>query len=129
MLREVGINVDALPLLDVRQPGANDIIGDRALGSEPLRVAALGRAMLDGLRRGGVNGIVKHMPGHGRAMADSHLSLPVVDARSEEHTSELQSLMRISYAVFCLKKKKTNHITTPRMVLRIKKKRPHRPQH
>lgn len=80
MLREVGINVDALPLLDVRQPGANDIIGDRALGSEPLRVAALGRAMLDGLRRGGVNGIVKHMPGHGRAMADSHLSLPVVDA-------------------------------------------------
>src|SRR3546814_2951506 len=96
MLREVGINVDALPLLDVRQPGANDIIGDRALGSEPLRVAALGRAMLDGLRRGGVNGIVKHMPGHGRAMADSH--------RPEEHTSELQSLMRISYAAFCFKK-------------------------
>src|SRR3546814_9272234 len=84
MLREVGINVDALPLLDVRQPGANDIIGDRALGSEPLRVAALGRAMLDGLRRGGVNGIVKHMPGHGRAMADSHLSLPVVDADESE---------------------------------------------
>src|SRR3546814_8146221 len=79
MLREVGINVDALPLLDVRQPGGNDIIGDRALGSEPLRVAALGRAMLDGLRRGGVNGIVKHRPGHGRAMADRHLS------RSEEH--------------------------------------------
>src|SRR3546814_18980808 len=80
MLREVGINVDALPLLDVRQPGANDIIGDRALGSEPLRVAALGRAMLDGLSRGGVNGIVKNMPGHGRAMAESHLALPVVDA-------------------------------------------------
>src|SRR3546814_2434300 len=84
MLREVGINVDALPLLDVRQPGANDIIGDRALGSEPLRVATLGRAMLDGLRRGGVNGIVKHMPGHGRAKADSHLSLQVVDADESE---------------------------------------------
>jgi beta-N-acetylhexosaminidase len=80
MLREVGINVDALPLLDIRQPGANDIIGDRALGDEPLRVAALGRAILDGLRRGGVSGIVKHMPGHGRAMVDSHLDLPVVDA-------------------------------------------------
>lgn len=79
-LRDVGINVDALPLLDVRQPGANDIIGDRALGREPLRVAALGRAVLEGLRRGGVCGIVKHMPGHGRAMVDSHLDLPVVDA-------------------------------------------------
>lgn len=83
MLRDAGINVDALPLLDVRQPGANDIIGDRALGSEPLRVAALGRAVLDGLRRGGVCGIVKHMPGHGRAMVDSHLDLPVVDAGEE----------------------------------------------
>lgn len=83
-LREIGINVDALPLLDVRQPGANDIIGDRALGSEPLRVAALGRAVLDGLRRGGVCGIVKHMPGHGRAMVDSHLDLPVVDAGEAE---------------------------------------------
>lgn len=83
-LREVGINVDALPLLDVRQPGANDIIGDRALGAEPLRVAALGRAVLDGLRRGGVCGIVKHMPGHGRALVDSHLDLPVVDAAEAE---------------------------------------------
>src|SRR3954470_11396606 len=65
MLREVGINVDCLPLLDVRQPGAHDIIGDRALGAEPLRVAALGRATIDGLRAGGVVGVVKHVPGHG----------------------------------------------------------------
>ena len=49
MLHEVGVNVDCLPMLDVRQPGATDIIGDRALGSEPMQVAALGRAMLDGL--------------------------------------------------------------------------------
>ncbi|MBB4640513.1 beta-N-acetylhexosaminidase [Rhizorhapis suberifaciens] len=84
MLRGVGINVDALPLLDVRQPGTNDIIGDRALGAEPMRVAALGRAVLNGLRRGGVCGIVKHMPGHGRAMVDSHLDLPVVDASEDE---------------------------------------------
>src|SRR3546814_5336403 len=94
MLAEVGITVDCLPLLDVRQPGASDVIGDRALGSEPMRVAALGRAILGGLQAGGVVGIVKHIPGHGRALLD----------RSEEHTSELQSLMRISYAVFCLKK-------------------------
>ena len=83
MLREPGINVDALPLLDVRQEGANDIIGDRALGAEPMQVAALGRAVLDGLAAGGVVGIVKHMPGHGRSMVDSHLELPVVRASAE----------------------------------------------
>lgn len=82
-LAEVGINVNCLPLLDVRQPGAHDIIGDRALGSEPLRVAALGRAVIEGMRAGGVVGVVKHIPGHGRAMADSHVELPVVDADAE----------------------------------------------
>jgi beta-N-acetylhexosaminidase len=80
MLAEVGINVDCLPLLDVRQEGADDVIGDRALGAEPMQVAALGRAVLDGLAAGGVAGVVKHVPGHGRAKADSHKELPVVDA-------------------------------------------------
>lgn len=79
-LAEVGITVDALPLLDVRQDGASNIMGDRTLGADPMRVAALGRATLDGLADGGVVGIVKHMPGHGRALVDSHLDLPVVDA-------------------------------------------------
>lgn len=79
-LAEVGITVDALPLLDVRQEGASDIMGDRTLGAEPMRVAALGRAVLEGLAEGGVGGIVKHIPGHGRALVDSHLELPVVDA-------------------------------------------------
>ncbi|SEI75350.1 beta-N-acetylhexosaminidase [Sphingobium sp. AP50] len=79
-LAEVGITVDALPLLDVRQEGASDIMGDRTLGAEPMRVAALGRATLEGLAEGGVVGIVKHIPGHGRALVDSHLELPVVDA-------------------------------------------------
>ena len=83
MLVEVGINVNCLPLLDVRQPGAHDIIGDRALGSEPLRVAALGRAVIEGMRTCGVVGVVKHIPGHGRAMADSHVELPVVEADAE----------------------------------------------
>jgi beta-N-acetylhexosaminidase len=80
MLREVGVNVDCLPLLDVRRPDADAIIGDRALGADPMQVAALGRLVIDGLREGGVVGVVKHMPGHGRAMADSHKELPVVDA-------------------------------------------------
>ncbi len=88
-LAEVGITVDALPLLDVRQEGASDIMGDRTLGAEPMRVAALGRAVLQGLADGGVVGIVKHMPGHGRAMVDSHHELPVVTADEEALESDL----------------------------------------
>lgn len=80
MLAEVGVTVDALPLLDVRQDGASNIMGDRTLGADPMRVAALGRATLEGLAEGGVVGVIKHMPGHGRAMVDSHHELPVVDA-------------------------------------------------
>lgn len=90
VLREVGVNVDCLPLLDVRQPGAHDIIGDRALGADPMQVAALGRATIDGLRSGGVVGVVKHMPGHGRSMADSHVELPVVTASDEELETDIQ---------------------------------------
>ena len=88
-LAEVGITVDALPLLDVRQAGASEIMGDRTLGAEPMRVAALGRAVLEGLAAGGVVGIVKHMPGHGRALVDSHLDLPVVTAESDALESDL----------------------------------------
>ncbi|HWV11819.1 MAG TPA: glycoside hydrolase family 3 N-terminal domain-containing protein, partial [Sphingobium sp.] len=88
-LAEVGINVDALPLLDVRQDGASDIMGDRTLGAEPMRVAALGRAIIEGLARGGVAGIIKHMPGHGRAMVDSHHELPIVTASEEELATDL----------------------------------------
>jgi beta-N-acetylhexosaminidase len=98
MLRSVGINVDALPLLDVRQPGASDIIGDRALGSEPMQVAALGRAMLDGLASAGVVGIVKHMPGHGRALVDSHHELPIVTASAEELEGDLEPFERLASA-------------------------------
>ena len=88
-LSEVGINVNFLPLLDVRQPGASDVIGDRALGAEPLRVAALGRAILDGLARGGVAGTIKHIPGHGRATIDSHKDLPTVSASEAELAIDL----------------------------------------
>ena len=88
-LAEVGITVDYTPLLDVRQDGAHDVIGDRALGTEPKQVAALGRAVLDGLARAGVAGCIKHMPGHGRAGADSHKELPTVNASVEELETDL----------------------------------------
>ena len=98
MLAEVGITVDCLPLLDVRQPGAHDIIGDRALGSEPMRVAAMGRAVIEGLRAGGVVGVIKHMPGHGRALADSHVELPVVDADAESLERDLEPFIKLADA-------------------------------
>lgn len=98
MLRSAGVNVDCLPLLDVRQPGATDIIGDRALGSEPMQVAALGRAVLDGLASAGVVGVIKHMPGHGRALVDSHKELPVVDATAEELESDLRPFETLNWA-------------------------------
>jgi beta-N-acetylhexosaminidase len=98
MLRSAGVNVNALPLLDVRQEGASDIIGDRALGSEPMQVAALGRAVLDGLASAGVVGIVKHMPGHGRALVDSHHELPIVTASANELEVDLEPFERLSWA-------------------------------
>ena len=90
--------MNALPLLDVRQEGATDIIGDRALGSEPMQVAALGRAVLDGMASAGVVGIVKHMPGHGRALVDSHKELPVVTASAEELEIDLEPFERLASA-------------------------------
>lgn len=98
MLRSAGINVNALPLLDVRQEGATDIIGDRALGSEPMQVAALGRAVLDGMASAGVVGIIKHMPGHGRALVDSHKELPVVSASADELEIDLEPFERLASA-------------------------------
>lgn len=79
-LHELGINVDCAPLLDIPAPGSHDIIGDRAFGDDIGRVTELGRAMCEGLMDGGVMPVIKHIPGHGRAMADSHLELPVVEA-------------------------------------------------
>ncbi|MET0364050.1 MAG: beta-N-acetylhexosaminidase [Sphingobium sp.] len=97
-LHEVGINVDALPLLDLRLEGQSDIIGDRSLGGDPMQVAALGRAVIEGLRGGGVVGIVKHMPGHGRALVDSHLHLPTVTASAEELEADIAPFRSLSGA-------------------------------
>jgi beta-N-acetylhexosaminidase len=79
-LKAVGVNVDCLPVLDVPVPGAHDIIGDRAYARDPATVAQLGRAAAEGMMAGGVLPVIKHMPGHGRAFADSHHDLPVVHA-------------------------------------------------
>ena len=84
MLAEVGITVDCLPLLDVSHSDTTEAITSRALGSEPMRVAAMGRAIIEGLRNGGVVGVVKHMPGHGRAKVDTHYHLPTVTASDAE---------------------------------------------
>lgn len=106
-LRPLGVNVDCLPLLDVRQADAHDIIGDRAYGYEPMRVSALGKATLDGLRQGGVIGVVKHIPGHGRAHADSHLELPVVAASRDALEVDFEPFRRLSNAPMAM----TAHVT------------------
>ena len=83
-LVEIGVNVDCAPMLDILFPEAHDIVGDRALGETTEQIIRLGKAMADGLREGGVMPIIKHIPGHGRAMVDSHESLPVVRASHAE---------------------------------------------
>ena len=83
-LANLGINVDCLPVLDVPAAGAHDIIGDRAFAADPATIIALGKAQIEGLMDGGVLPVMKHIPGHGRAGADSHLALPRVSARKDE---------------------------------------------
>jgi beta-N-acetylhexosaminidase len=78
-LAAVGITVDCLPVADVPVPGAHDVIGDRAYGTTPQQVSVLARAVTEGLADGGVLPVLKHIPGHGRARADSHKNLPVVE--------------------------------------------------
>lgn len=79
-----GINVDCLPVLDVPVPGSHDVIGDRAYGLDPRTVSEMAGAAMGGLMAGGVLPVVKHIPGHGRSRADTHLELPVVNAAREE---------------------------------------------
>ncbi len=83
-LLKVGVTVDCLPLADVPVAGADAVIGDRAYGTEPGKVAAIARAVTDGLEQGGILPVLKHIPGHGRATADTHYSLPVVDTPEDE---------------------------------------------
>jgi beta-N-acetylhexosaminidase len=92
-LIDLGITVDCLPLADVPVAGADAVIGNRAYGTEPAKVAAIARAVTEGLEQGGVLPVLKHIPGHGRAAADSHFRLPTVDTSREE-------LERTDFAAF-----------------------------
>lgn len=105
-LAEVGVNVNCAPLLDVRVPETTPAIGDRALGSDPMRVAALGRATLDGLKAGGAIGVIKHIPGHGRAVVDSHHDLPTVGASKAELEQDFAPFRTLNKAPMAM----TSHI-------------------
>lgn len=83
-LAALGITADCLPVLDVPVEGAHDVIGNRAYAHDQETVALLGRAAAEGLLAGGVLPVIKHIPGHGRAFADSHLALPIVNAHRDE---------------------------------------------
>jgi beta-N-acetylhexosaminidase len=92
-LEALGIDVDCLPLADVPVPGADTVIGDRAYGTSPEKVAAIARAVTEGLGEGGILPVLKHIPGHGRATADSHFRLPEVKISKNE-------LERTDFAAF-----------------------------
>ena len=98
-LAYMGITVDYHPPLDLRVPGAHDVIGDRAFGSDPVTVAALGRAVLEGLAAGGVTGCIKHMPGHGRSDVDTHKALPTVTASAGELEDDLAPFRTLNHAL------------------------------
>jgi beta-N-acetylhexosaminidase len=96
-LAALGIDVDCAPVLDLRRPETHAAIGDRAFGSDPALVAELGRAVCEGLEAAGVQPVIKHLPGHGRAWADSHLELPRVSAsRAELEASDFEAFRRLS---------------------------------
>jgi beta-N-acetylhexosaminidase len=92
-LADLGITVDCLPLADVPVAGADAVIGNRAYGTEPKKVAVIARAVTEGLEQGGVLPVLKHIPGHGRATADTHFRLPEVDTSKKE-------LERTDFAAF-----------------------------
>lgn len=94
-LVECGINVNTLPILDIPVPGSSKVIGNRAYGMDSDTVSTLGRSVVEGLESVGVRPIMKHMPGHGRATADSHEELPVV-------TTDLEELNQTDFVPFRL---------------------------
>jgi len=96
-LAVLGISVDCVPVLDLQVAGAHDVVGDRSYGANPEAVSALGRAVCEGLMAGGVLPVLKHIPGHGRAMADSHHELPIVAAgRDLLENSDFEPFRRLS---------------------------------
>lgn len=97
-LRALGINTNCAPVLDVPVPGSHQIIGDRAYGASPGQIVDLAREVANGLMAGGVVPVIKHIPGHGRATADSHLDLPVVTtSQSDLTTSDFAPFKALAY--------------------------------
>jgi beta-N-acetylhexosaminidase len=91
-LVDLGITVDCLPLADVPVAGADAVIGNRAYGTTPAKVATIARAVTEGLSHGGILPVLKHIPGHGRATADTHFKLPIVDnAKNELEASDFEA--------------------------------------
>lgn len=101
-LASMGINVTCAPVLDVPTANAHDVIGDRAFGSSADSVAALGRACLTGLHLAGIEGVIKHIPGHGRAQSDSHEALPRVDASAEALEQDLAPFRALADAAMAM---------------------------
>ncbi|MCI5046872.1 MAG: beta-N-acetylhexosaminidase [Aquisalinus sp.] len=102
-IRRVGVNVNCVPCLDLPQPDADQIIGDRALALHPDPISHLGQEVIEGTLAGGVLPIIKHIPGHGRAMADSHLELPVVTtARQELEQSDFVPFRNLNKATMAM---------------------------
>ena len=95
-LGEVGVNVNFAPCLDVVFPYTHDAIGDRAFHSDPRIIAALGRAYIDGMAEFGVQGALKHLPGHGRARLDSHYDLPVIEVGMDELALDLAPFVALN---------------------------------
>jgi beta-N-acetylhexosaminidase len=102
-LREVGIDVDCAPVLDVATPGMTEAIGDRSFGSDPALVAELAAAFMAGLEAGEIAPVIKHVPGHGRAIVDSHLTLPVVhDAGESLRAADFRPFRALRHAPFAM---------------------------
>lgn len=106
-LAGLSIHADCAPVVDLPVPGAHDIIGDRAFGTTPEAVADLAKSALAGLAAGGVAGVIKHIPGHGRAFADSHLELPRVTAGDNELAKDFDAFARVADAPMAM----TAHIS------------------
>src|SRR5579871_4165617 len=109
-LADLGIDTVCAPVLDLRFPGAHDVIGNRAYSGDPEIVALLGRAVCEGFMTAGVTPIIKHIPGHGRGMVDSHLSLPVVEAsRAELEASDFRPFKALADMPWAM----TGHLVFP----------------
>ena len=114
-LFELGINVNCAPVIDLSEKRGHSVIGDRALSSNPETVGLLGKAVIDGLEKGGVSGIIKHIPGHGRAEVDSHKRLPKIDSCLEDLSSrEFNPFIQLRFAAAAM----TGHLLFPKLDLK-----------